>query len=212
MARPKTIAEALKFYYPERLDKGEIKIVGPEDNRIRLTQQLPCFKQALTTCRLWGRILRKILKKTIYVECKYYDEFTGKVVQHTERLQTLKDHLVKRRASSIIPLLCLMLASFQLAAQTESVEFDYFIQTVGADQKFRDSGIVQFDSSQYVVQLPTEKIEVNVYQVGKSDEGDLILYGFCGDRLRVIRYPSGDVSGFFLWSEYQIYYLNVPKA
>jgi hypothetical protein len=97
-------------------------------------------------------------------------------------------------------------------AQTETASFNYYIQTEGDDQLFRDSGTVAFDSSSYVVQLPTEQISVNVFKTGKNHEGDLILFGYCGDRLRVIRYPDGSVSGFFLWSKYRIFYLNVKKV
>lgn len=102
-----------------------------------------------------------------------------------------------------LPILCF--------SQPQVDNFDYYVRTDGDDQRFNAGGRVVFDSSAYFVQLPDETIKVNVFKTGSTIEGDLILFGYMADKLRVIEYPDGSVSGFFLWSKGRMFYLNVKN-
>ena len=78
--RKYTLDKGLDKYYAESIAKGEIEAIGPQ--RMEITAKpFASYVSFLGLVNHWGKILRQITGKTVYVTASYYS-YDKKELKH----------------------------------------------------------------------------------------------------------------------------------
>ena len=87
---------ALDKYYAQQVEKGEIEAVS--DNRMEITgKPFASYVMFLGLTQHWGKILRKITGKTVFVTASYFDIDKQTVKHETRQFLTQRDFMESLR-------------------------------------------------------------------------------------------------------------------
>jgi hypothetical protein len=82
-----SLDKALDKYYSEQVQKGKIEAMSA--NRIEITgKPFASYLQFLALCNHWGKILRKITGKTVFITASYYSYDKKELKHETKRYRS----------------------------------------------------------------------------------------------------------------------------
>lgn len=87
-----SLDRALDKYYYECLERGEIEAVSENHLEI-IAQPFASYLNCLALLNHWGKVLREVLNKTVYVTASYYSYKDGELKHETKEYLSKKDFL-----------------------------------------------------------------------------------------------------------------------